>query len=156
MWKAPLKTMPSIPLNPHPGAFGVVRKHDIHTGIDLYCEDQAEVFAVEDGVVVGMGLFTGSEAQSPWWNDTYFCAIKGKSGIVVYGEIKCILEVGQKVKAGQLIGQVIQVLKTNKGKPMNMLHLELYEIFTEPLWWKLNEDCPVGLLDPTSLLTSIK
>lgn len=156
MWKAPLKNMPPIPLDSHPGAFGVARKHDIHTGIDLYCQAEDQVFAVEDGEVVSIGWFTGSQAQSPWWNDTFFCAIKGKSGVVLYGEIQCYLAIGQQVKAGQVVGHVLQVLKTNKGKPMNMLHLELYEVFSEPVWWKLNDSCPVGLLDPSKLLTSIK
>lgn len=156
MWQAPLKNMPLIPVNPHPGSFGVVRKYDIHTGVDLYCDPLSEVFAVEDGEVIKIGAFTGAEAQSPWWHNTNFCAIKGSSGIVVYGEIQCLLTEGQKVKVGDKIGHVLQVLKHDKGKPMNMLHLELYSFFTEPVWWKLGEVCPKGLIDPTSLLTSIK
>lgn len=75
---------------PHPGSFGTVRKHDIHTGIDIYCHDGQYVIAVEDGEVVSIENFNGSHANppSPWWNNTKAVMIEGESGVVVYGEIK--------------------------------------------------------------------
>jgi murein DD-endopeptidase MepM/ murein hydrolase activator NlpD len=48
---------------PHAGGvFGAVRKYDIHTGIDLYCELEDPVYAIEDGVVVNVCHFTGSKS----------------------------------------------------------------------------------------------
>ena len=32
----PLLVMPDIPVGNHFGSFGVQRKHDYHTGVDLY------------------------------------------------------------------------------------------------------------------------
>lgn len=156
MWHSPLKNLPSIPLKPHAGAFGTVRRFDIHTGIDLYCQEGDEALAVEEGEVVFITPFTGPHAASPWWKDTWACGVKGKSGIVVYGEIIPSVVVGQKVSAGEVIGNVTQVLTKDKGLPMVMLHLELYSEIMEPVVWELNQPCPRGLLDPTELLTSIK
>ena len=67
-WLWPLKaTTPMFP--DEPGWFGAVRKSDIHTGIDLYCEQGTQIVAVEDGVVVHIEGFTGPNADdpSPWW-----------------------------------------------------------------------------------------
>ena len=36
----------------HPGAFGAIRKFDVHTGVDLYCKKRTPICAVEDGEVV--------------------------------------------------------------------------------------------------------
>jgi hypothetical protein len=36
-----------IPTGNHFGAFGTTRKFDIHTGVDLYCNEGDEVFAME-------------------------------------------------------------------------------------------------------------
>ena len=44
-WIWPLKASPILP--DEPGLFGAVRKFDIHTGIDLYCEISTDVVAVE-------------------------------------------------------------------------------------------------------------
>lgn len=56
-----------IPQGNHPGAFGFKRKHDFHTGIDLYCNDFDSVFAIEDGIIVNIEQFTGPEVGSDWW-----------------------------------------------------------------------------------------
>ena len=72
---------------PHPGGFGSIRKHDIHTGVDIYCEQEQQVVAVEDGEVVLIENFTGENASppSPWWKETKAILIEGISGVVVYG-----------------------------------------------------------------------
>lgn len=50
---------------PHAGGvFGAVRKYDIHTGIDLYCESGDHVYAIEDGIVVNVCHFTGPKVGS--------------------------------------------------------------------------------------------
>ena len=133
------------------GAFGAIRKHDIHTGVDLYCRAGTKVYAMENGEVVNIDFFTGPIAGSPWWNDTFAVLIEGKHGVICYGEIAPVdgLSVGHKIKEGDLIGRVAQVLKKNKRKPMSMLHLELYKHGTrETVWWKHGEAKPDQLLNP--------
>ena len=156
---SPLIKLPDIPLGPiHPGGFAAPRKYDIHTGIDLYCNPDDEVFAIECGEVVGIIDFTGTNAESSWWNDTRAVMIEGASGVFVYGEIKERegLKIGDNIEAGDYIGNVLTVLKEDKGKPMTMLHLELYEHkFRETLIWKLREEKPKPLIDPTKILIEI-
>ena len=135
------------------GTFGAVRKYDIHTGIDLYCREGTKVYAMEDGEIVGIEAFTGKEAGSPWWNYTIAILIEGRHGVICYGELNETessgLFVGNKIKEGDLIGKIKQVLRKNKGKPMSMLHLELYKHGTrKTVWWKHGEPKPEQLLDP--------
>jgi len=77
-----------IPQENDLGAFGVKRKYDIHTGVDLYCNHGDVVLSIEEGEVLAIKPFTGEIAGFPWWNDTWGIAIKGKSGIINYGEVK--------------------------------------------------------------------
>lgn len=143
------------------GQFGAIRKHDIHTGVDCYCEPEQLVVAMEDGIIVKIENFTGENAipPSPWWNDTKAVLIEGASGVIVYGEIKPLeaIQEGQKVKAGKILGRVIPVLKKDKGLPMTMLHVELYKTGSrETLIWNLGDNQPDSLLDPTYLLDLAK
>lgn len=145
------------------GQFGTARKHDIHTGIDLYCRQGEEIYAIEAGVVVKYDWFTGERAEpsSPWWNNTLALAIKGKSGVIVYGELTAydgVHRVGTLIREGETLGRVEQVLKEDKGKvpSTSMLHLELYKEY--PGFWHEWELCtykPENLLDPTPLLIQI-
>lgn len=135
------------------GEFGAIRTYDIHTGIDLYCDEDSEVYAFEDGVVVNVPWFTGLLAGSDWWNDTQAILIKGESGVILYGEIKTDKKVGDIIKKGDVLGNVIPVLKTDKGNGTTMLHLELYESdYTgDGVIWTLNESKPDKLLNPNIL-----
>lgn len=157
MWFFPLKIfkykVPSDSLLDL-GAFSFVRKHDIHTGVDLYCNHGDDVYSVEDGVVIGIIPFTGITANSPWWNDTKAILIKGNSGIVVYGEVEPIVKEGNAICRGEKIGKVCQVLKKDKNKtPLAMLHIELYkEEIIDTVIWELNTNKPINLLDPTLYL----
>lgn len=137
-----------IPIGLHVGAFGTVRKHHTHEGIDLYAPEGTAVFAVEHGVVVVVEPFTGPGADSPWWMDTQCVMVEGKSGVVVYGEIDALVVVGETVDPGQLIGTIARVLPKNKGRPQDMLHLELHIHGTRacPEWI---DKRPKSLLDPT-------
>lgn len=138
------------------GGFGFKRKYDTHTGVDLYCEDGAEVYAIESGEVCDIVKFTGFD-ESPWWEDTWAVVIKGKNGYILYGEIQLHpgLYPGLKIPEGLLIGNVKRVLKKDKGiNPTSMLHMELYSSYAEPVWWK-TEQKPSGLEDITYLLKSI-
>lgn len=148
-----------IPLAPHPGSFAKERKNHIHEGVDLYCEKGDQVFAIEDGLIVKIKPFTGTLIQSPWWNDTWCVMVEGKSGVFNYGEIipNENLKEGMSVKEGEIIGKVETVLKKDKGRPMNMLHLELYKSGTTDaiLEWSLNQEQPNHLLNPTPLLLEL-
>jgi murein DD-endopeptidase MepM/ murein hydrolase activator NlpD len=135
------------------GQFGAIRKYDVHTGIDLYCDEGAEVFSIEDGIVISIEDFTGEKAGSPWWNDTKAVLIECYSGVVCYGEIEPVVSYGQLIKAGQLIGKIKRVLRVDKGRPTSMLHLELYKHgTTKTVWWRLGEEKPDELLSPITLL----
>lgn len=156
MWCWPLPSTVQIPTGPeHPGAFGAIRRYDIHTGVDLYCQEGDVVVAVEAGVVVAIEDFTGPKAGSPWWNDTRAILIEGPSGVVLYGELQELpsIVVGTRVTPKDPLGHIRTVLKKDKGLPMNMLHLELYQPGTrQSTWWRHNESKPQTLLDPTQHL----
>lgn len=142
-----------LPLAPHPGAFGVRRKHHTHEGVDLYCPVDTTVYPVEDGIVVAIIDFTGQYANPPslWWLDTQAVLIEGESGVVVYGEIESLVTVGRFVTTRDYIGEVKQVLRKDKGYPMSMLHLELHTHGTRDAYEWIDEK-PASLLDPTLLL----
>lgn len=150
-WASPVAAvMPDAP-----GRFGAVRKHDVHTGVDLYVDPGTPVHAVEDGVVVAVEHFTGPAAGSPWWNDTQALLVEGESGVVVYGEIevRSALRVGSRVCRGAELGEVVTVLREDKGRPRTMLHFELMRHGSrETVWWRLGEPMPSCLMDPTDAL----
>lgn len=155
-----------LPRYDEPGAFGAKRKFDRHEGVDIYCVEGADVFAVEDGVVVDSYQYTGAKADCDWWNDTWCIKVKGKSGIVTYGELQMpnkewtYSNVGIHVKAGEFIGLVGRVLKENKLRPdirhhnVSMLHMELRTESCHIDGWKLDSDRDKRLLDPTPYLKS--
>lgn len=153
------KDSTEIPLNPHPGSFAQRRKNHIHEGVDLYCQKDDEVLAMEDGVVIKIKNFTGAVVNSPWWNDTWFVLVEGKTGVFNYGEIipNENLKEGMFIKEGHVIGKVETVLKNDKGRPMSMLHLELYQHGTTDaiIEWALDEKKPIQLLDPTDFLLEL-
>ncbi|MDF2534044.1 MAG: hypothetical protein K0R18_201 [Bacillales bacterium] len=145
--------------NNHVGAFGYIRKNHTHEGVDLYCHPGEEVFAMEDGEVVFIEWFTGPNANPPseWWRNTRAVHVEGESGVIVYGEIieSEDIMVGKKIKQGDLIGKVETVLTKDKGRPITMLHLELYEHGSrESVTWNPGETKPQLLKDPTELLLS--
>lgn len=146
-----------IPTGNHFGAFGTTRKYDIHTGVDLYCNEDTEVFAIEDGEIISIEWFTGPSVNMPWWNDTQAIGIKGKSGIINYGEVTAnpYLAVGDIIAESQLLGWVKPVLKQDKGKvpSTSMLHVELYSEYNGD-WalWEVGAEQPKNLLNPTNLL----
>jgi len=161
--------LPGIPYDSHPrGKFGVVRKFDRHTGIDLYAPEGQLVVAMEKGTVVARGPFTGPEVRcddypdgSKWWLPTEFIAVEGDHGIILYGEIHIYtglgvyLNVGDKVQQGAHLGSVERVLRHDKGTPTSMLHVELLSEWTSrcPLVWERDaEEPPEILRDPTPLI----
>lgn len=156
----PFELQYPLPVEGDPGYFAAVRKFDIHTGIDLYCRPFEPVYAIENGIVVKVEEFTGPNVGSPWWNSTEAVLIEGKSGVIVYGEISIVpgLEVNDKICKGDLIGNVIPVLKTQKSSiPQHMLHLELMSHGNyDTLIWDLDTEQPDALLNPIVLLKNSK
>lgn len=153
----PLLVMPDIPVGNHFGSFGVERKYDYHTGVDLYCEKGDIVRAIEPGVVTEINWFTGTKLGLPWWNDTRCVCVEGNSGVIVYGEMQEFdnIKVGSKITRGLPLGEIKTVLKKDKGKPMNMLHLMLLKHGTKEaniVSWLHGSDIPEGLMDPTNML----
>lgn len=153
----PLPLVPSLPSGQ--GLFGAARLHDIHTGVDLYAPPGTSVLAAEDGEVAAIDpFFTGGD-ESPWWETTAAVMVEGASGVVLYGEVEPLVDVGQQVRAGDLVGRVKQVLRPRPGKvwknPPSMLHLELYAPGARAaVWWKIGEERPAGLLDPGPALVA--
>lgn len=144
-----------IPLHPHVGAFGIRRKYDYHCGVDLYAPEGTDVFAVEDGEIVDICPFTGPKAGYPFWLDTEAIYVRGKSGVVVYGEIEAYKQykIGDKVEQSHFLGKVKRVIVKDKGRPMSMLHLELHD--TNHIHcghWNRGGNKPEGKLDPSKLL----
>lgn len=141
---------------PTQGRFGGIRKYDTHTGVDLYCDDREPVYAMESGVVVNVVDFTGSNAASPWWEDTVAVLIEGHSGVILYGELYSgKISIGDAVIEGEFIGQVKRVLRNDKGLPMTMLHIELYDLGYRGSgeWWIT--DRPDKLLNIESILKRV-
>lgn len=118
-----------VPYQPHVGSYLQERKHDVHTGIDLYCNEGEPVYSMQEGVVEYQGLFTGLNAGTPWWNETSFVLVKNPFDRILYGEIepKAGVKVGTVIKKGQPLGKVIRVLPNDKGRPTSMLHVERYD-----------------------------
>lgn len=153
-WRWPLERVDHpVPVAPSQGAFGAVRRHDVHTGVDLYGDVDGHVLAVEDGTVVAVEDFTGPRAGSPWWFDTQAVLVEGASGVVLYGELEAAVRAGDIVREGDHVGRLRTVLRHDKGSPMTMLHLELYANGTRSsVWWRHGEDRPEALRDPTERL----
>lgn len=151
-----LRLQTEIPLDSHPGAFGVLRRHHIHEGVDLYACLGDEVLAIEDGEIVSMGPFTGPQAGSPWWLPTEFVMVQGQEQVLCYGELRVApaLAPGQRIREGMVLGRVATVLRHDKGRPRNMLHLERYALGVRVSCgiWPLGAPRPEGLLDPTPVL----
>lgn len=154
-----------IPINNHPGAFGNARRYNFHEGVDLYGKEGHYVYAINDGVVVNVGAFTGPSVGHDWWLPTDAVTIKSDTEYFVYGELAPKLKVGDIVRAGAVVGTLVPVLPPEKirediPKHSNvMLHLEKYSLDFEPTYgyaaWQTREDRPKWLQDPTNDLIEI-
>lgn len=161
-WNFPLGFCTGIPVGSHPGAFGYQRKHEVHTGVDLYTNNHAPVFAVENGLVVGLGHFTGEQDGSGHWENTDYLLVEGASGVVCYGEVAPTVKVGDVVRAHDYIANVVRVLKEGRERPdipghrPSMLHLELYphgyRAAAPKLESRFDDLFMTMLLDPTERL----
>lgn len=149
-----------IPINSHPGAFGNARKFNFHEGVDLYGKEGDWVLAMLDGEVISNEAFTGPSVGHDWWLPTDAVTIYNSEAgtYYVYGELKSDLKVGEFVKMGQKIGELVPVLppeKIRKDIPQHsnvMLHLEKWNNKYPGEWkaWKTRDDRPEWLEDPTN------
>jgi len=170
-WQWPLFRANGLPFGNHPGAFGFRRKHDVHTGVDLYTGKNSAVFAMETGKVVKVIPFTGAQFGYPWWENTSAVLVEGPSGVICYGEVEPhdSIKKGESVRKGQAIARVTPVLPEGKerldipGHSRSMLHIELYTHLYEDksrgIWegWDLNApNKPERLLDPTKKLLAAR
>jgi phosphopantothenoylcysteine decarboxylase len=168
-WEFPLDSCVGIPVGKHPGSFAFRRKHDVHTGVDLYCGDGEPIYSCTSGTIVDIKQFTGPEIGHEWWNNTDAIVIDNGKNFILYGECKAIdtVKVGDWVRQGRLIGHVEPVLPPEKLRPdipghsVSMLHLELMRrnpVFAEStgsngfMTWDLDKVQPYDLFDPTRLL----
>lgn len=148
-----------IPVNLHPGAFAYRRKQSYHSGVDLYVDKEGvNVRPFEPGVVISVEHFTGTALGTDWWNDTDCVLVKGASGVICYGEIESLVEVGEEVKSTSLIGKTKRVIKEGRdhfeitGWSPVMLHVELYALGTTKA---IHGFCDKHL-DPTPYLLEIE
>jgi len=166
-----------IPINSHPGAFGNARKYNFHEGVDLYGKEGDWVYAIKDGEVISNEPFTGPSVGHPWWLPTDALTIKTlhhpyksdnpQTEYYVYGELKSPLKVGDIVKMGTRIGELVPVLPKDKIRediPEHsnvMLHLEKWNHKYDSVkgWraWTTRDDRPEWLEDPTlDLIEALK
>lgn len=175
VWPLKNTTLKNIPEKPSPDSFWEDREDRYHCGIDLYAPEGSDVVAIEEGIVVDIGIATTPKKIS-YWNKTYYIIVKNISGTFCkYAEL-CVItpKKGDNIKAGQLIGKIGLVLnsqKINKASPKyiqklknknpSMLHLELY--LNDPItshdnylggnWFGHKK--PNNLVDPTTYMKSI-
>lgn len=148
-----------LPIAPHPGAFGVRRRHHTHEGVDLYVPEGTPISAVEEGEVVAVTPFTGPAAGPglAHWLDTHAVFVEGPSGVVVYGELVPCVALGARVAAGTLLGHATTVLVKDKGRPRCMLHLELHPAGSRVApEWLVHDERPAVLRDPTPYLLAAR
>jgi murein DD-endopeptidase MepM/ murein hydrolase activator NlpD len=159
IWPLKNLTPKIVPVN-SVGDFAYRRSFYHHPGIDIYCDNNQEVLAIEDGVVVNLEVFTGPMATppSPWWNETHSILIEGSSGVLGYCELTPVphIKTGVHIKAGDVIAHITPVLKKDKGNGTTMLHFEQYEFNTrEHVTWVLDSEKPKELMNPRDLLQKI-
>jgi len=147
---------------PKDGRFGGSREGGRrHTGIDIAvpygacprsiisnpssAPEQCKVYAVKDGKVIAI--------YPKFFDDTDAVLVDHGDYVINYGEVSVLVSVGQEVKAGQHIANII----ANTGAGSAMLHFELYKAGTRSnLHWYGNDDQkPDALLDPHPFLREL-
>jgi murein DD-endopeptidase MepM/ murein hydrolase activator NlpD len=155
-----------------PGSFLEDRGDRRHCGVDIYAPEGSDVFSIEEGKVIDIGIFTSPDKVS-YWNHTRYVSVENKTGLICrYAELGDVtVMVGESVKAGQLIGHIGLVLdadkvtrdsppyiqKIKKKENLSMLHFELYKSFPTETneylggnWF--GDTKPKNLLDPSDYL----
>jgi len=159
--------------NQESGQFLEDRNDRIHCGIDLYAPQKTPVFAVDNGCIRKIALFTSPD-QNEYWNTTYEIILETEANYFFrYAELASVsVKKNDRVLAGDRIGLVGQVLNPDKirknhptyiqqlaGKDkLSMLHFEMYDRFPEESdkylggnWFGKGK--PNGLCNPGLLLS---
>lgn len=126
-------------------------------GVDLVCNPNTPVYALEDGFVISTETFYNNKTK-PWISSSKALFVSSQFGSVVYGNIQPLehlLAVGTAVKKGDQIG-VVSPFYSKESKSTtgdNRLRIELYRKGTNrrPRWKKGNP-IPKNILNPTPLL----
>lgn len=143
-WPVPASFSKVLPVSGEPGCFWENRGDRFHCGIDIYAPFGSPVCAVADGTVVKVELFTSPDFIA-YWNTTVAITIKHDTDLFVrYAEMQdSLLTVGQRVRCGDIVGHVGQVLelsritdqaplyiqKLKQNDNPTMLHLEMFCTF---------------------------
>ncbi len=174
-WPVPNSYSKIIGASDSQGAFWEDRGDRYHCGVDIYAREGSNVLSIEDGKVVDIGIFT-SKDKIPYWNTTSYILIENGNGLLCkYAELgDVVVNVGESVRAGQLIGHIGLVLDSDKitqNSPLyiqklkkkgnqSMLHFELYRSIPTEItdylggnWFGKTK--PENLLDPTDYLRSL-
>lgn len=140
----------------HPGSFLFKRKNHIHEGIDLYVKEDTEVLAIENGKIIDIGIFTGEEVNSPWWNTTqYISILVNDKYVYLYGELEVYtnLKINDIIQKSTPLGKIKPVLKEFKNnRPINMLHFEVYDYNKYKGPGEYINQNEFGLLDPLTII----
>lgn len=174
-WPVPDSLHKSVPVAEQPGSFWEDRGDRRHAGVDIFAPTDAEVVALEGGVVLTVGCFT-CPATNPYWNETLEILIETSNGIFHrYAELSQVfVAAGQKVEPGEKIGTVGCVINPTgltaeapahirrliAAQNLSMLHFEIYSQLP-PLAAAYSGGNffvpipPAGLIDPTPVLSSL-
>jgi peptidoglycan L-alanyl-D-glutamate endopeptidase CwlK len=120
-----------------------------HVGVDLFGDEGDEVVAIAEGRIISFYRFYTRKNGE----ETYAIFVEHDGVVINYGEVKSDAQqkygwlVGDKVKAGQKIGQV---------SGTNMIHFETYLPGTQlNQSWMKNGTRPSRLLNPTQFLLDL-
>ncbi len=168
VWPVPKSYSKTLPREGEPGSFWEFRGDRYHCGVDIYAAVGETIVAMDDGVILDVGVFT-SPQQIEYWNETCFVVVMHASGLFArYAEMDgCLLENEDIIRKGQFLGRVGQVLnpaRISSGAPeyikrlsqsehASMLHLEMFSRYPAPIPQYLGGntfqgDKPSFLLDP--------
>ncbi|MCX6154372.1 MAG: M23 family metallopeptidase [Candidatus Kapabacteria bacterium] len=141
-WPVPESYENKLPEPGEMGSFWEDREDRYHCGIDLYCDEDAIVLAIESGLVINKTEFT-SYNKTPYHETTYSVLIKSKENVIYkYCELKEInVKIGDFIFGGQQIGTIAKSLNPElldfdtpfyirelvQQGYLCMLHLELYK-----------------------------
>ena len=134
-WPIPNSYSKEIPTAGSPGSFWENRIDRHHCGVDIYAPRDSGVISVENGKVVDVGIFTSPDVVA-YWNTTYYILIKNNNGFICkYAElVDVVVDEGDFVKAGRLIGHVGRVLNASKIDDDSPLYIKSIKKSERPFW----------------------
>lgn len=148
--KYPLISQIRFPKFQSPQDFGYPGFGKYSTGIDLECSENTLVQAIEDGIIINITDYSGSNSNNPWWNPTKSIFVEGASGVIVYSGISPQQTVFENkfINEGDIIGIVKSIAK-NK----TFLNLQNYSFGEKDfVYWKFKEEKPENIHNPRKLL----